>query len=154
MASMDMWCVLRFCMMLMAAEKIVANLCNINECLCIDDRVICDYANARRPQFTRDERLVVRHMRIDVLQLPYISRTCRLFPALSMVVVTQHTKRSVTYDQCKELSCTSIRITCLFEHGEIHETSDPITKETAPDILDDTDTLTLPTDAVDLVDTL
>ena len=90
-----------------------ADLCRVNECVCVNDLAVCDRANVWNPQFTRNERLIIRELRVDVKQSKYIGSRCRLFTSLRQVTISHKHVESDDFTECPRFECPRVRVTCL-----------------------------------------
>jgi hypothetical protein len=65
--------------------------CYVNDCNCMNDKVICETRDQPTPIFTESERLLVRYIYITVVQKAWIKESCGLFSRLEGLMMIDDT---------------------------------------------------------------
>ena len=94
----------------------VSGNCQLNDCLCTGNFILCNEDNEAHPLFTPMERNMAQHLTFSVRQGPLIAAICDTFPYAQYVEVTQSTRTSTrSKDEhriCPRLPCKTVKVIC------------------------------------------
>jgi hypothetical protein len=64
-----------------------ASGCYLNDCICLNEDIICENEDEGAPLFTESERFAANVLYISANQRRWISETCGLFPRIIKVIM-------------------------------------------------------------------
>ena len=59
----------------------------MNDCICYDERIVCELNDEASPVFTEAERFAVNELFLTIKQSKWITRQCGLFPRITKLVM-------------------------------------------------------------------
>jgi hypothetical protein len=89
--------------LILAATFFFSNGCYVNDCICLNDQVICAENDQARPRFTTGERFATRKLYLSGTQSLWLqARVCDIFPRISEIILMDGTL-------CPRIRCAMCR---------------------------------------------